>query len=77
MVHTSGGADKDYPATVSCLRPGSMAHRCDQIQVGDRLVCVNNIDVRQLKHDEVYTLLRNAGDSVRLTFEYDLQDECK
>lgn len=73
---TAGGADRQYGPTVSCLRPGSMAHRCDQIQVGDRLLKVNGIDVRPLKHDQVYTLLKNAGDKVKLEFEYELLDEC-
>jgi hypothetical protein len=54
-----------------------MAHRCDQIQVGDRLVAVNGINVRTLKHTDIYTLLKHAGDRVRLQLEYNLHDTCK
>jgi hypothetical protein len=53
-----------------------MAHRSDHIQIGDRLIAVNGINVQKLKHTDVYTLLKNAGERVRLDLEYSLQDAC-
>uniref|UniRef100_A0A0N4VH75 PDZ domain-containing protein n=1 Tax=Enterobius vermicularis TaxID=51028 RepID=A0A0N4VH75_ENTVE len=68
----TGGSDRSYPPTVSFLRPGYIAHRCDQLQIGEQLTHVNNIAVQDLTHDEVLSILRNAGTEVSLRVEYDL-----
>lgn len=88
----SGGSDRNYAPVVSCLRPGSIAHRCDQVnkfklftylfiylqlQVGERLIAVGGIKVASLTHSEILTVLRSAGNTVRLEVEYDLNDPCK
>uniref|UniRef100_A0A915MAZ6 PDZ domain-containing protein n=1 Tax=Meloidogyne javanica TaxID=6303 RepID=A0A915MAZ6_MELJA len=39
----AGGSDRPMPPTISYLKPGFVAQRCDQIQVGDRLLEVNGI----------------------------------
>lgn len=52
---------------VSCIRAGSIADRSDAIQVGDLLVGVNGLRVTELTHQQILTLLRNAGDQVTLT----------
>lgn len=48
--------------------------RCDGLQVGDRLISVNGIRVRQLRHQDLLTLLRNAGETVMLELAYDLEE---
>ncbi|VDM24719.1 unnamed protein product [Toxocara canis] len=70
------GSDRAFPPTVSFLRPGFIAHRCDQLQVGERITLVNGIPVNGLTHDHVLTVLRNAGTDVHLQVEYDLNDKC-
>uniref|UniRef100_A0AC34GTJ6 PDZ domain-containing protein n=1 Tax=Panagrolaimus sp. ES5 TaxID=591445 RepID=A0AC34GTJ6_9BILA len=70
----SGGADRAIPPTISFLRPGFIAHRCDQLQPGERLVAVNNISVASLTHEQILTVLRSAGDLVKLEVEYNLND---
>uniref|UniRef100_A0A914XXJ5 PDZ domain-containing protein n=1 Tax=Panagrolaimus superbus TaxID=310955 RepID=A0A914XXJ5_9BILA len=70
----SGGADRAIPPTISFLRPGFIAHRCDQLQPGERLIAVNNISVASLTHEQILTVLRSAGDLVKLEVEYNLND---
>ena len=47
------------------------------LQVGDLLTAVNGIRVGNLTHEEILTVLRNAGDRIRLAIEYDLNDACE
>uniref|UniRef100_A0A914UIQ8 PDZ domain-containing protein n=1 Tax=Plectus sambesii TaxID=2011161 RepID=A0A914UIQ8_9BILA len=70
----AGGVDRHRAPMVTHLAPGSIAHRCDQLQVGDLLTAVNGIRVGNLTHEEILTVLRNAGDRIRLAIEYDLND---
>uniref|UniRef100_A0A9J2PAL5 PDZ domain-containing protein n=1 Tax=Ascaris lumbricoides TaxID=6252 RepID=A0A9J2PAL5_ASCLU len=72
----AGGSDRAFPPTISFLRPGFIAHRCDQLQIGERLTHVNGIPVDGLTHDQVLALLRNAGTDVQLQVEYDLNNRC-
>uniref|UniRef100_A0A915BP83 PDZ domain-containing protein n=1 Tax=Parascaris univalens TaxID=6257 RepID=A0A915BP83_PARUN len=72
----AGGSDRAFPPTISFLRPGFIAHRCDHLQVGERLTHVNGIPVDGLTHDQVLALLRNAGTDVQLRVEYDLNNRC-
>ncbi|EEC03692.1 glutamate receptor interacting protein, putative, partial [Ixodes scapularis] len=68
----SGGIDKGARPKVESLRPGSIAHRCDALAVGDHIVAVNGIRTGKLKHDEIVNLLKNAGDKVVLDVEYEI-----
>ncbi|KAL1481215.1 hypothetical protein MTO96_034610 [Rhipicephalus appendiculatus] len=68
----SGGIDKGSRPKVESLRPGSIAHRCDALAVGDHIVAVNGIRTSKLKHDEIVNLLKNAGDKVVLDVEYEI-----
>ncbi|VDO83791.1 unnamed protein product, partial [Soboliphyme baturini] len=54
------------------VKPGSMAHRCDSLVVGDVLLEVNGISVSNLKHDDILTLLKNSGETVTLLVEYSI-----
>ncbi|KAK8767031.1 hypothetical protein V5799_006187 [Amblyomma americanum] len=68
----SGGIDKGTRPKVESLRPGSIAHRCDALAIGDHIVAVNGIRTSKLKHDEIVNLLKNAGDKVVLDVEYEI-----
>uniref|UniRef100_A0A7E4UN49 Glutamate receptor-interacting protein 1 n=1 Tax=Panagrellus redivivus TaxID=6233 RepID=A0A7E4UN49_PANRE len=70
----AGGADRAIFPTISFLRPGYIAHRCDQLQPGERLLAVNDIQVKPLTHEQILTVLRSAGDVVKLEIEYSLND---
>uniref|UniRef100_H3BY09 Glutamate receptor interacting protein 2a n=1 Tax=Tetraodon nigroviridis TaxID=99883 RepID=H3BY09_TETNG len=68
----SGGSDKDGKPRVSNLRPGGLAARSDQLNVGDYIKSVNGINLSKLRHDEIISLLKNIGDRVVLEVEYEL-----
>nr|XP_033781824.1 glutamate receptor-interacting protein 2 isoform X4 [Geotrypetes seraphini] len=68
----SGGTDKDGKPRVSNLRPGGLASRSDQLNVGDYIKSVNGINLTKLRHDEIISLLKNVGERVVLEVEYEL-----
>uniref|UniRef100_A0AAY4B517 PDZ domain-containing protein n=1 Tax=Denticeps clupeoides TaxID=299321 RepID=A0AAY4B517_9TELE len=68
----SGGTDKDGKPRVSNLRPGGLAARSDQLNVGDYIKSVNGINLTKLRHDEIISLLKNIGERVVLEVEYEL-----
>ncbi|CAL1527022.1 unnamed protein product [Lymnaea stagnalis] len=70
----SGGVDKGQRSHVSNLRPGSIAHRCDALQVGDLIVSINDIRTANLRHEEITNLLKNAGTNVTLEVEYEIPE---
>ncbi|XP_056121204.1 glutamate receptor-interacting protein 2a isoform X2 [Rhinichthys klamathensis goyatoka] len=68
----SGGCDKDGKPRVSNLRPGGLAARSDQLNVGDYIKSVNGINLSKLRHDEIISMLKNIGERVVLEVEYEL-----
>uniref|UniRef100_A0A8C1C0X2 Glutamate receptor interacting protein 2a n=1 Tax=Cyprinus carpio carpio TaxID=630221 RepID=A0A8C1C0X2_CYPCA len=68
----SGGCDKDGKPRVSNLRPGGLAIRSDQLNVGDYIKSVNGINLSKLRHDEIISMLKNIGERVVLEVEYEL-----
>lgn len=46
---------------------GSPAALCGQLHVGDRVIAVNGIDIIKLPHNDIVTLIKKSGLSVRLT----------
>ncbi|XP_029576080.1 glutamate receptor-interacting protein 2 isoform X2 [Salmo trutta] len=68
----SGGSDKDGKPRVSNLRPGGLAARSDQLNVGDYIKSVNGINLSKLRHDEIISLLKNIGERVVLEVDYEL-----
>uniref|UniRef100_A0A3B3S9Q5 PDZ domain-containing protein n=1 Tax=Paramormyrops kingsleyae TaxID=1676925 RepID=A0A3B3S9Q5_9TELE len=65
----SGGTDKDGKPRVSNLRPGGLAARSDQLNVGDYIKSVNGINLTKLRHDEIISLLKNVGERVMLELQ--------
>ncbi|TNN42726.1 Glutamate receptor-interacting protein 2 [Liparis tanakae] len=68
----SGGSDKDGRPRVSSLRPGGLAARSDQLNLGDFIKSVNGINLSRLRHDDIISLLKNIGERVVLEVEYEL-----
>ncbi|KAK9971083.1 hypothetical protein ABG768_026978 [Culter alburnus] len=68
----SGGCDKEGKPRVSNLRPGGLAARSDQLNVGDYIKSVNGINLSKLRHDEIISMLKNIGERVVLEVEYEL-----
>ncbi|KAM4720755.1 glutamate receptor-interacting protein 2 isoform 2-T2 [Rhinophrynus dorsalis] len=68
----SGGTDKEGKPRVSNLRPGGLAARSDQLNIGDYIKSVNGINLTKLRHEEIISLLKNVGERVVLEVEYEL-----
>ncbi|XP_043565575.1 glutamate receptor-interacting protein 1 isoform X7 [Chiloscyllium plagiosum] len=68
----SGGVDKEGKPRVSNLRPGGIAARSDQLNIGDYIKSVNGINLTKFRHDEIISLLKNVGERVVLEVEYEL-----
>ena len=47
--------------------PGSPAERCGRLQVGDRILAVNHVDINSLHHGDIVNLIKDSGYSVTLT----------
>lgn len=46
---------------------GSPAERCGGLQVGDRILAVNHVDINTLHHGDIVNLIKESGYSVTLT----------
>ncbi|KAF2351445.1 PDZ domain [Trinorchestia longiramus] len=70
-IVVAGGSDKGYRPRIARLRPGSAAHRCDKLAVGDYILAVNGCPTEDRPHQEIVALLRNAGNRVSIDIEYE------
>ncbi|CEF71258.1 Glutamate receptor-interacting protein 1 [Strongyloides ratti] len=70
----TGGADRALSPIISYIRPGFVAHRSDQLRVGEKLLAVDGKEVNDLTHGEILTLIRTCGDTIMLEISYDLND---
>ena len=46
---------------------GSPAERCGRLQVGDRILAVNHVDINTLHHEKIINIIKESGYSVTLT----------
>merc|ERR1719211_213943 len=54
-------------STIGRIIPGSPAERCGRLQVGDRILAVNHVDINSLHHGDIVNLIKDSGYSVTLT----------
>lgn len=54
------------------LKPGSIAHKSDMLDIGDILIGINGIKTTGLKHEQVIDLIKQGGDQLTLEIEYDI-----
>merc|ERR1719410_627616 len=54
-------------STIGRIIPGSPAERCGRLQVGDRILAVNHVDINTLHHGDIVNLIKESGYSVTLT----------
>lgn len=45
----------------------SPAERCKRLNVGDRILAVNGINITQMNHIEIVKLIKESGNSITLT----------
>ncbi|WKY04712.1 hypothetical protein Q1695_005597 [Nippostrongylus brasiliensis] len=54
-------------STIGQILENSPAEKCGRLKVGDRVVAVNGIDILNLSHGEIVSLIKASGLTVRLT----------
>merc|ERR1719410_2806511 len=54
-------------STIGRIIPGSPAERCGRLQVGDRILAVNHVEINSLHHGDIVNLIKDSGYSVTLT----------
>jgi len=54
-------------STIGRIIPGSPAERCGRLQVGDRILAVNHVEINSLHHGDIVNLIKESGYSVTLT----------
>ncbi|VDM47222.1 unnamed protein product [Toxocara canis] len=57
---------KGEPVIISDIRTGSVAQRCGSINVGDRILAIDNIPLDSCTVEEAMRLLQRSGDVVKL-----------
>jgi C-terminal processing protease CtpA/Prc len=54
-------------STIGRIIDQSPASRCGQLRMNDRIIAVNAIDITQMHHSEIVTLIKDSGTRVTLT----------
>ncbi|XP_048452081.1 gamma-1-syntrophin [Rhincodon typus] len=65
-----GGAEHNIPVIISKISKEQRADLSGLLFIGDAILQINGINVRNCKHEEVVQVLRNAGEEVTLTVSF-------
>lgn len=57
MFSHQGGKEHGVPILISEIHPSQPADRCGGLHVGDAILAVNSINLRDAKHKEAVTIL--------------------
>lgn len=60
------GDDNDQGVFISLIQPGSPADQSGALHSGDRILSVNNIDLRGVSHENAASVLKNCGETANL-----------
>jgi beta-syntrophin len=69
-ISIKGGKENKMPILISKIFKGMAADQTGQLYVGDAILSVNGIDLRELTHDEAVQVLKKAGKQVDLEVRY-------
>ena len=59
-----GGKEHGVPILISEIQPGQPADRCGGLHVGDAILAVNGVNLRDTKHKEAVTILSQQVSSL-------------
>lgn len=65
-ISIKGGKENRMPILISKVFPELPAYQTNELFVGDAILAVNNVSLREANHDEAVEALKNAGEVVRL-----------
>lgn len=79
-ISITGGKEHGVPILISEIHPGQPADRCGGLHVGDAILAVNSINLRDAKHKEAVTILSQQRGQIEfevvyVTPEVDSDDE--
>ncbi|MGH0157808.1 UNVERIFIED_CONTAM: hypothetical protein FKN15_034407 [Acipenser sinensis] len=60
-ISITGGKEHGVPILISEIHPSQPAERCGGLHVGDAILAVNGINLRDAKHKEAVTILSQQG----------------
>ena len=60
------GDDDNQGIYISFIQSGGAADKSGQLRKGDRILSVNNIDLRNASHEDAAGVLKNCGDTANL-----------
>ncbi|XP_053126644.1 beta-2-syntrophin isoform X2 [Hemicordylus capensis] len=69
-ISIKGGRENRMPVLISRIFPGLAAERCGALRLGDAILAVNGIDLRDATHDQAVQALKRAGREVVLEVKY-------
>ncbi|KAK9392597.1 beta-2-syntrophin [Crotalus adamanteus] len=65
-ISIKGGRENRMPVLISRIFPGLAAERCGALHLGDAILAVNGVDLRDATHDQAVQALKRAGREVLL-----------
>ncbi|CAL1535299.1 unnamed protein product [Lymnaea stagnalis] len=71
----TGGKEHGVPILISEIHEDQPAHRCGQLYVGDAILSVNDIDLRNSKHAEAVKILSQQQGDITLSVMFVAPDE--
>ncbi|MBN3274347.1 VPS4A protein, partial [Polyodon spathula] len=69
-ISIKGGQENRMPILISKIFPGLAADHSRALRVGDAILSVNGIDLREATHDQAVQALKKAGKEVTLEVKY-------
>ncbi|KAI1303138.1 Beta-1-syntrophin [Halotydeus destructor] len=69
-ISIKGGCENKMPILISKIFKGMAADQTGRLFVGDAILSVNGIDLRDATHDEAVVALKQAGDKVDMEVKY-------
>lgn len=71
-ISIKGGKENKMPILISKIFKGLAADQTEALYVGDAILSVNSVDLRDATHDEAVQVLKRAGKEVLLEGEWPL-----
>ncbi|XP_062889781.1 Golgi-associated PDZ and coiled-coil motif-containing protein isoform X1 [Mobula hypostoma] len=69
-ISITGGKEHGVPILISEIHPGQPAERCGGLHVGDAILAVNGINLRDAKHKEAVTILSQQRGEIEFEVVY-------
>ncbi|XP_045428996.1 Golgi-associated PDZ and coiled-coil motif-containing protein isoform X3 [Pipistrellus kuhlii] len=69
-ISITGGKEHGVPILISEIQPGQPADRCGGLHVGDAILAVNGVNLRDTKHKEAVTILSQQRGEIEFEVVY-------